>query len=156
MYEPPAIYLAGGMEKAGEFGSIWRRDITPHLEKLGYSVWNPYVQQLNVGIGVESLGELKKKDYSKFLEFCRKIVSYDINALQDCCAVAVRIDESVLKGAGTYGEITMCALWGIPVYAWIDLPNGELDVPGWAMGCVTKYTTDKEEFYNTIPPAPPF
>jgi len=151
----PSIYLAGGMEKAGEFGSIWRSDITPHLQGLGYEVWNPYTQELNVGVGVDKLAELKKTDYDSFLGYCQKIVDFDIEALVECAAVAVRIDESVLKGAGTYGEITVCRLYKVPVYAWIDLPNGVMDVPAWAMGCLTRYTCDKEEFYNMIPTAEP-
>ena len=151
----PTIYLAGGMEKAGEYGAIWRSDITPHLENLGYEVWNPYTEEMNVGINVSKLADLKKSDYDKFLSYCRKIVEYDISALVKCAAVAVRIDESVLQGAGTYGEITVCHLYKVPVYAWIDLPNDRYDVPAWAMGCLTEYTYDKDEFYAMIPSAAP-
>lgn len=153
MSKSPSIYLAGGMEKAGEYGSIWRLEITPHLENLGYDVWNPYTQELNVGIDVKKLRALKDTDYESFVAYSSKIVDYDIAALQDCAAVAVRIDESVLRGAGTYGEITVCRLYNIPVYAWIDLPNGKLDVPAWAMGCLTKYTYGKSAFYEMIPHA---
>ena len=149
----PSIYLAGGMEKAGEFGSVWRSDITPHLRTLGYEVWNPYTQERNVGIGVKELTSLKDTDYTKFLGYCRSIVDYDIAALVECAAVVVRIDESVLRGAGTYGEITVCRLYNVPVYAWIDLPNGEKDVPAWAMGCLTKYTCNKDDFYRMLPKA---
>jgi hypothetical protein len=149
----PLIYLAGGMEKAGAYGAIWRANITPHLEALGYEVWNPCLQELNVGVGVETLASLKETDYGKFLTYCQKIIDYDIEALVKCAAVAVRIDDSVLKGAGTYGELTVCRMNNIPTYAWIDLPNGKKDVPSWAMGCLTQYTCDKEEFYKTIPKA---
>ena len=149
----PTVYLAGGMEKAGDYGRIWRKDITPHLENLGYRVWNPYTEEMNVGINVESLAQLKQDDYDSYLEYCRKIVDYDIKCLLDCSLVAVRIDESVRQGAGTYGELTVCRLYHVPVYAWIDLPNGKYDVPSWAMGCVTHYTYNKEEFYKSIPTA---
>jgi hypothetical protein len=153
MSSSPKIYLAGGMEKAGEYGAIWRRDITPRLNELGYEVWNPYLEEMNVGVNVEKLATLKQTDYDQFLEHCRRIVDYDIAHLVRCAAVAVRIDDSVLKGAGTYGELTVCKLYKVPVYAWIDLPNGKMDVPSWAMGCLTHYTTDKDEFYAMIPPA---
>lgn len=43
------IYLAGGMERAGIAGEVWREEITPHLQQLGYKVWNPYTEQINVG-----------------------------------------------------------------------------------------------------------
>lgn len=144
------IYLAGGMEKAGEYGAIWRERITPHLESHGYTVWNPYKEEIKVGIDVMLLAALKETDYDKFIMFCQRIIDHDMAALKTCAAVAVRIDESVLKGAGTYGEITVCRLYNIPVYAWIDLPNGKKDVPSWAMGCLTEYTTDKDEFYRML------
>ena len=82
--------------------------------------------------------------------YIQQIIDHDIAALKTCAAVAVRIDESVLKGAGTYGELTLCRMFNIPAYAWIDLPNGKKDVPSWAMGCLTNYTTDKEEFYKML------
>ena len=149
----PTVYLAGGMERAGENGRIWRQDITPHLEGLGYRVWNPYTEEMNVGINVESLAKLKENDYNTYLKYCTKIVDYDLKCLVECSLVAVLIDDSVLKGAGTYGELTVCRLYDVPVYAWIDLPNGRYDVPSWAMGCLTHYTEDKDEFYATIPTA---
>ena len=144
------VYLAGGMEKAGEFGSIWRERITPHLESCGYTVWNPYVEEVKIGVNVKTLAMLKESNYDKFLMYIQRIVDHDLAALKTCALVAVRIDDSVLKGAGTYGELTMCRLFDIPVYAWIDLPNGERDVPSWAMGCLTDYTTDKHEFYSML------
>ena len=41
----------------------------------------------------------------------------------------------------------------IPVQAWINLPHAEYSVPSWAMGCLTKFTSDKKLFYDTIPKA---
>ena len=151
----PRIYLAGGMEKAGTYGAVWRREITPHLEELGYEVWNPDKEEMRVGITVPELKGLKKTNYPLFLDYARKIVDYDIACLVDCTAVAARVDQSVRDGAGTYGELTISRLYNIPVYAWIDLPNGKFDVPSWAMGCLTKYYFDKDSFYNSIPAAMP-
>ena len=146
----PKIYLAGGMEKAGEYGAIWRAEMTPHLEALGYQVWNPYTEEMNVGIDPKGLIKLKSSDFEAFVRYCRKIVEYDISCLAECSAVAVRIDDSVLKGAGTYGELTVCHLYKVPVYAWIDLPNDKYDVPAWAMGCIDEFTYDKQEFYDML------
>lgn len=149
--EIPTIYLAGGMEHAGPYGAEWRRDMTPFLEQSGYEVWDPYLQEPNVGVNVKTLSKMKSDNYELFLTYVRKIVDYDINTLKDCAAVAVRIDQSVLDGAGTYGELTLCRVYNIPVYAWIDLPRGKLDVPAWAMGCVTSYTYERNKFYQMIP-----
>lgn len=151
MSSKPVAYLAGGMEKAGEYGKTWRAEITPHLNSLGYGVWNPYMEELNVGVNVEQLAALKHSDYEAFIHYCGRVVDYDLNSLRKCTIVVVRIDESVLAGAGTYGELTLCRYWGIPAHAWIDLPNREYGVPGWAMGCLTTYTTSREVFYGQIP-----
>ena len=147
----PTIYLAGGMERAGEAGKVWRQEITPHLNSLGYHVWDPYTEEMNVGASPEMLARLKREDYAAYLKYMKKIVHFDIASLVRCAAVAVKIDRSVLEGAGTYGELTICALYNVPTYAWIDLPNDRYDVPGWAMGCINHYTYDKEDFYKMIP-----
>jgi len=147
------IYLAGGMENAGAAGKEWRDELTPHLIQLGYKVWNPYIEQSNLGITVSELLDLKRTDFDKYRDFCKKIVQYDIEELKLCRAVAVKIDQSVLNGAGTFGELTLCAYLDIPVYAWVDLPGGIYDVPSWAVGCLLNWTSNKEAFYNMIPPA---
>lgn len=147
----PTIYLAGGMEKAGPYGSIWRYEIEPDLESKGYSIWNPYREEIKLGIDVDRLADLKKTDFDLYRKYCEKIVTYDISKLKNCSCVAVRIDKSVLSGAGTYGELTFCKILGIPVYAWVDLPNGIYDIPSWAVGCITDFSYTKEGFYSIIP-----
>jgi hypothetical protein len=145
------IYLAGGMETAGDNGFIWREEITPHLSTLGYDVWNPYKEEINLGIDTASLIKLKETDYNLYLNYCQKIIQYDIKALLKCSMVACLIDHSVLTGAGTYGELTIAKHYNIPVYAWIDLPKGKYNVPSWAMGCLTGFADTQESFYALIP-----
>ena len=152
----PLVYLAGAMEKAGPYGAQWREDITPHLEKLGYSIWNPYIEEAAIDINPKKLSGLKRSNYETFKKYCRKIVDYDLEHLKKCAVVVCRLDWAVQLGAGTYGELTVCHLLGIPVYAWIDRKGGVRDIPGWAMGCVTKYSCNKEEFYQLIPSAERF
>jgi hypothetical protein len=147
------VYLAGAMEKAGPRGLEWRSKITPHLEKLGYRVWNPYKEELNVGINVTDLMRLKKKDFDSYTYFCHKIVDYDLQHLLRCSIVVTLLDQACQEGAGTYGELTVCRLYGVPVYALIDRENGIKDIPAWAVGCLTKYTEDPEEFYSMLPTA---
>ena len=141
------------MEKAGEYGRIWREEITPHLETLGYEVWNPYVEETNVGINVKELSALKHKDFCAYQKFCQDIVDYDIKHLLNSALVVCRLDWAVQMGAGTYGELTVCKINNIPVYAWVDRKKGEYSLPGWVVGCLTEYTAtkNKEHFYATIP-----
>jgi len=147
----PLVYLAGAMEKAGKYGSVWRAEITPHLEELGYAVWNPYEEEQGVGIDVKGLSNLKYSDFNTYRDHCQRIVDYDIEHLKTCSLVVCRLDWAVQLGAGTYGELTVCREHKIPVYAWIDREKGKFDIPGWAMGCLTAYTTNKSDFYAMIP-----
>lgn len=132
-------YLSGGMEKAGEYGKVWREKATPYINSLGYSVWNPYIEERKLGVSLLKLNHLKQTDKVGYKKMCEQIVNHDLEHLQDCSAIICRIDESVLKGAGTYGELTVARLLNIPVYAWIDLPNGIQDLPAWCFGCLTDY-----------------
>lgn len=149
----PLVYLAGAMEKAGEYGHIWREEITPHLEFLGYEIWNPYKEEMNVGINVEELSTLKHTNFDAYEKFCQKIVDYDIKHLLKCDLVVCRLDWAVQMGAGTYGELTVCRVNDIPVYAWVDREKNEYDLPGWVVGCLTAYTSTKNRhyFYTIIP-----
>jgi hypothetical protein len=156
MEDRHTIYLAGAMEKAGPYGAIWREEITPHLERLGYTVWNPYKEEINVGIGPEGLVTLKYTDFAQYKSYSEKIVDYDLQGLFSCAAVACRIDEATLQGAGTFGEITFCRWMKIPVFAWVDLPAGVYDVPSWALGCITEFSETKGGFYSMIPPESKF
>lgn len=152
----PIVYLAGGMERAGENGKIWRRDITPHLKALGYDVWNPYKEEVKVGISTKSVAALKRTNYTQYLFYIRRIIKHDIEHLLQCSLVVTLIDQSVLNGAGTFGELTYCFMNDIPVHAWIDLPANEYGVPSWAMGCVTEFKINKKSFYDSIPNAEVF
>jgi len=149
----PLVYLAGAMEKAGPFGAAWREEITPYLEDLGYKVWNPYKEEINAGITVGELSRLKITDFPAYKKHCENIIDYDLSQLVDCSLVVCLLDWAVQLGAGTYGELTVCRLHKIPVYAWINRRKGEKGIPGWALGCLTEYVTTKEDFYKLIPPA---
>lgn len=150
----PRAYLAGAMEKAGEYARTWRAEITPHLEALGYRVFNPCLEEMKVGIDVPSLLQVKNTDFLAYKRWMEQIVDYDLAALESCDLVVCLLDYAVLSGAGTYGELTLARRLGMPVYAWVDLPRGAYDLPGWALGCLTTYHETKEEFYAAIPAAP--
>lgn len=149
----PTVYLAGGMEKSGDQGRVWRDEIIPHLSDLGYKVWNPYSETQRSGVSVEELLALKESDFEAFRQEIGKIIDHDLNELSKCEMLVCRLDKAVLNGSGTLSELTFCRCKGIPSYVWIDLPNGKNDVPMWAMGCITAYTEDKDEFYKLIPAA---
>jgi nucleoside 2-deoxyribosyltransferase len=151
--QKPLVYLAGSIMAAKDGGLAWRADITPHLNNLGYTLFNPvYDQPRLTGISKDSLLSLQKTgkidDYQKA---CNTVVDTDISILKKASIVVAKIDEGVLNGAGTFGELTVARMLGIPVFAWIDLPGGINQVPAWAFGCITHYTVQEREFYKMIP-----
>lgn len=149
----PTVYLSGGMEKSGEAGVHWREEITPLLEQRGYTVFNPYRQPWNREITPEEMRHLRDHDFSLFMDSMRKKIDLDLSKLVGCAAAVVKIDDSVLGGSGTFGELTLCYYYKIPVYAWVDLPGGIEDVPLWALGCLTSITCSRDYFYSSIPRA---
>jgi len=150
MSSKPVIHLAGTMEKAFDHGIEWREKITPVLERLGYAVANPCITETTVVPPQEFLSA-KKNDFNLYKQMAAAIVDFYLNLIEGCIAVFVRIDEPTLQGAGTFGEITFCKWKNIPVYAWIDLPEGKYGVPGWAMGCVTTYAESYKEALALVP-----
>lgn len=150
----PLVYLAGSIMEAKDGGVGWRADITPHLDTLGYQIFNPVFDQPRIsGISKDSLLSLQKTDIVKYHEAATKIVDTDLTILNKASLLLVKIDEGVLKGSGTFGELTVAHMRGIPVFAWIDLPKGVFSVPSWAFGCVNYYTVQEREFYKMIPTA---
>ena len=152
MRSKPAIYLAGAMEKAADGGKGWREEITPILTRMGYLVVDPCITESTVADPV-GLAEAKCNDFARYKRLAEDIVTFDLDLIEGCAGVFVRIDTPTLKGAGTFGEITFCRRNDIPVYAWIDLPEGKYEVPGWAMGCLTTYAETHEEALALVPPA---
>ena len=139
---------------AKDDGLGWRTDIIPHITVLGYDVFNPPVDQpLLTGVSKPLLLDLMKKDLTKYQEACTKIVDADLKALSKCSLLIAKIDEGVLRGSGTFGELTVAHMLKIPVLAWIDLPEGVTTIPSWAFGCITHYTVHERDFYKLIPSA---
>jgi len=137
------IYLAGGMEKRADNGKTWRRLITPKLEKIGYAVFNPCLEEggifKNYNITPE---ELKKLEKSKNVEFFMKmgndIGKHDLKAIEASDFVIVFMDESVFKSSGTVSEMTIAKLvWDKPVFVIRSVPYSA--IPLWTFGCVTKF-----------------
>lgn len=148
----PQVYLSGGMEFSGDFGVGWRKDITPHLNSLGYLVHNPVIEQPKFsGYNTKAVKELRKNDFDKFLQVTKTIVDNDLASLKDSSLVVCVLDESVLKGAGTIGELTCSRQMGIPVISLLNIDKDK--IPAWLFGCITFYTTRPRDLYNIIPAA---
>ncbi len=152
--QKPMAYLAGAITAAKDGGAAWRADITPHLINLGYQIFNPVFDQPRLsGISRELMAAQKLTDSEGFHKSCKKVVDTDLEVLRSSKILIAKIDEAVLKGAGTFGELTVAHLYHIPVFAWISLPGGANDLPDWALGCIDHYTVHERDFYKMIPSA---
>ncbi len=152
--ERPLVYLAGAISKCADNGSAWRLDITPHLYKLGFDVFNPVIEQPKLtGVDRDELERRRLSDFSLYRKSCQKVVEVDLKVLNKCSLVVCKLDDNVFGGAGTFGELTVASLLDIPVYVWVDFRAGLASLPSWAMGCITEFSTTKEDFYKLIPSA---
>ncbi len=151
----PLAYLAGSITQAHDGGAGWRTDITPHLLNLGYDIFNPVIDQPKLsGISRKLLAEQKLTNTGEYQKSCTKIVDTDLEVLKRSKIVIAKIDEAVLKGSGTFGELTVAHMYHIPVFALIALPGGANAVPEWAFGCIDHYTVHELDFYKMIPSGP--
>ncbi len=140
------IYLSGSIEFSGDFGKGWRAEITPVLEGLGYSVYDPAAdEQKNLtGEEVAHFREWKTSDPERFAEAVRKIIHWDLDIVeQQAGAVVCYWDELAGKGAGTQAEVTAAFRHGKPVYLVTTLPRERIS--GWILGCATRVFGGFEE-----------
>lgn len=155
--ERPLVYLAGAISGAKDNGAIWRTEITPHLSNLGYRIFNPVIEQPRIsGVTIDLLESQKGSNFDLYRESCKKVVETDLNILRKCSLVVCKLEDSVFRGAGTFGELTISNFLDIPVFAWVDLPGGLASVPYWAMGCITSFSLHERDFYRLIPTADAF
>jgi hypothetical protein len=134
-------------------GSSWRVEATKQLNKLGIGTWNPYVEEKKLfDFDIQTFIKLhdKKKDYNKFNEVMRKIVTTDLGVIaKDVDMVLVKYDKSVLRGAGTHAEISMATYLNKPVHVWVEDLEIE-NIPLWSIGCFTTLSTSLEEAIEKV------
>lgn len=139
------IYLAGSMEWRPDGGIAWREHATERLAEFGFTVFNPTKQEHKILArhGISSLEEmklLKGTDYPIYQALMRDILHYDIDALNQSCAVLVLADSWI--AGGTAGEMTHAYLNDIPVYAVFDKGYTPQQMSGWLGACVTQFYPD--------------
>ena len=113
------IYLSGSIEYSPDFGKGWRAEVTPLLKSLGYEVYDPAQdEQKNLTeVEVREFRSWKKSDLPRFRRTVRKIITYDLDLIeQRCDALVCYWDQYAGRGAGTQGELTFAHRLGIPVY----------------------------------------
>ena len=150
-------YLSGPIENAFNDGLNWRNDITEWLEKeLQHKVFNPVTETKSI-IKNYSSGDfrlMKNTNPNEYKNIVRKIIKVDLEALvNNSDYLIVKWDESVFKGGGTHGEVTMAYWLRKPVFLVNSLSMDDLS--SWIYSC-SEYIFDNfddlkiklEELYN--------
>lgn len=140
------VYLSGAIEYAPDHGRAWRAAITPFLESLGRSVYDPALDEKKNLSDEERLHfrQWKTTDLPRFQRTLRKIIAYDLDHIeQKTDFILCYWDQYSQRGAGTQGELTLAHRRGIPVYLVVGIPITE--VSGWILGCSTQVFSGFDE-----------
>ena len=104
-------YLSGPIENAENDGADWRLSMTHWIK-----------DEIN---------------HSVFKKLIRKIIDIDIKAVvENSDYLIVNWDESVFKGGGTHGEITLAYYFKKPIYLINHVPFDDLS--SWIYSCSTE------------------
>ena len=130
-------YLSGPIENAEYNGAGWRNMMTEWLSSnLNHKVFNPVKETKSIidEISMEDFRFLKTKNPDEYKKIFRKIIKIDLEAVvNEADYLIVNWDESVFKGGGTHGEITLAYWLNKPVYLVNSLPIN--DVSSWVFSC---------------------
>jgi hypothetical protein len=141
------FYLAGSIEYSPDLGKAWRAEITPLLQSLGHSVYDPALDEMK-NLSAEEVAEFrswKSSDLERFQQTIRKIIAYDLDLIEHRCdALVCYWDQYAGRGAGTQGELTFAHRLGMPVYMICGVPVEQIS--GWLLGCATEVFTGFDEF----------
>ena len=133
-------YLSGPIENASNDGAQWRENLTSWLRnELNHDAFNPVEETRSriSGLNSDEFRALKRTEPTKYKNILRKIIDIDLNAVvKKTDYLIVHWDESVFKGGGTHGEVTLAYFLGKPIYLINKIPLDDLS--SWIFACSTE------------------
>jgi len=118
------LYLSGSIEFSKD-PSTWRNKMFKELKK-DYNVFIPIAEFCPY-----------TKDEDKYKEWIKQhFIIPDIEAVMKCEYLFVKIDSGVIRGSGTYGELTIASYFNKEIVYMLDSIK-ETELPGWTLGCLT-------------------
>jgi len=146
-----SVYLAGAIERAPDFGRVWREDFETWASNHDVVCVNPCKNEHNLisDAGLEDEADfldLQHTNPPRFKEVMQGIIDYDLDIVDEVDAIVVYYNEFVPAGAGSQGEITYAYRTGKPVY----LVQAIEKLPGWIVGCTTKIFDTIEDLQNYL------
>lgn len=131
-------YLAGAMDRVPDRGATWRDEITPFLNSLGVTVFNPLKKPTNIGSEDSTVAEYKKRlkkhgDYDKLSTIMKTIRSVDLRMVDISDFLIVNLDLNV-HPCGTLEEIFWANRQKKPIL--IHMVQGKSEAPDWLFGTI--------------------
>jgi len=131
-------YLAGAIDRVNDRGVGWRQNITPYLEDLGVTVFNPITKPTEVGIEDDLSASLKldlkkKHKYDELSAFMKTVRSVDLRLVDISDFLIVSLDLDI-HPCGTYEEIFWANRQKKPII--IHVSQGKENAPDWLFGTI--------------------
>ena len=131
-------YLAGAMDRVPDRGNGWRDNITPYLEELGVTVFNPIKKPTSIGQEdeqVQSLKQTYKKnlEYDNLSELMKVIRSVDLRLVDISDFLIVNLDLDT-HPCGTLEEIFWANRQKKPII--VHMVQGKKNAPDWLFGTI--------------------
>lgn len=132
------VYLAGAMDRVADRGNGWRDNITPFLEDLGVTVFNPIKKPSILGQEDAETHRYKtqlkiNKEYDKLSQLMKVIRSVDLRLVDISDFLIVNLDLDI-HPCGTYEEIFLANRSKKPVV--VHMVQGKSHTPDWLFGTI--------------------
>ena len=132
------VYLAGAMDRVPDRGNGWRDQITPFLDSLDITVFNPIKKPTILGQEDEITHKLKSKlkkenRYDEVSLLMKTIRSVDLRLVDISDFLIVNLDLDI-HPCGTYEEIFWANRQKKPII--IHMVQGKENAPDWLFGTI--------------------
>lgn len=132
------VYLAGAMDRVIDRGNGWRDNITPFLESLDITVFNPIKKPTSTGKEDFETHQFKTKlkqeqNYTELSQVMKTIRSVDLRLVDISDFLIVNLDLDV-HPCGTYEEIFWANRQKKPII--IHMVQGKQNAPDWLFGTI--------------------
>jgi len=131
-------YLAGAIDRVHDKGIGWRSEISPFLESLGITVFNPLTKPTEIGLEDSETHLFKsklktKQRYDELSSMMKVIRSVDLRLVDISDFLIVNLDLNI-HPCGTYEEIFWANRQKKPII--IHMAQGKNHAPDWLFGTV--------------------
>lgn len=132
------VYLAGAMDRVPDRGVTWRQEITPFLESLGITVFNPITKPTSIGLEDNDSHAVKSKlkeqhRYDELSSMMKIIRSVDLRLVDISDFLIVNLDIDV-HPCGTLEEIFLANRQKKPII--VHMVQGKHKTPDWLFGTI--------------------